>query len=83
MHHPAGRHRRLAARHPDPGKYGISINVGDTRGPAGIFSALRTIPVMLDICRDIEELAPRAYLLNYTNPMAMLCRAIQRETQVG
>ncbi|MGA7672526.1 MAG: alpha-galactosidase [Nitrolancea sp.] len=65
-----------------PAKYGISINVGDTRGPAGIFRALRTIPVMLDICRDIEELAPRAYLLNYTNPMAMLCRAIQRETQV-
>lgn len=65
-----------------PEKYGISINVGDTRGPSGIFRALRTIPVMLDICRDIEEVAPRASLLNYTNPMAMLCRAIQRESRV-
>ncbi len=65
-----------------PEKYGISINVGDTRGPSGIFRALRTIPVMLDICRDIEQVAPKAFLLNYTNPMAMLCRAIQRETAV-
>ncbi len=65
-----------------PERYGISINVGDTRGPSGIFRALRTIPVMLEICRDIEAVAPRAYLLNYTNPMAMLCRAIQRETRV-
>lgn len=65
-----------------PEKYGISTNVGDTRGPSGIFRALRTIPVMLDICRDIEDVAPNAFLLNYTNPMAMLCRAIQRETHV-
>ena len=65
-----------------PEQYGVSINVGDTRGPSGIFRALRTIPVMLDICRDIEEVAPSAYLLNYTNPMAMLCRAIQQETKV-
>lgn len=65
-----------------PEKYGISTNVGDTRGPSGIFRALRTIPVMLQIARDIEEVAPRAFLLNYTNPMAMLCRAIQRESRV-
>ncbi len=65
-----------------PEKYGVSINVGDTRGPSGIFRALRTIPVMLEICRDIEEVAPKASLLNYTNPMAMLCRAIQRESSV-
>jgi alpha-galactosidase len=65
-----------------PKKYGIDINIGDTRGPAGIFRALRTIPVMLDICRDIEQLCPQAILLNYTNPMAMLCRAMQRETEV-
>ncbi len=65
-----------------PERYGISINVGDTRGPSGIFRALRTIPVMLEICRDIEEVAPNAFLLNYTNPMAMLCRAIQRESCV-
>ncbi len=61
-----------------PMKYGIDINVGDTRGPSGIFRALRTIPTMLDICKDMEELCPNAIMLNYTNPMAMLCHAMQR-----
>ena len=65
-----------------PKKYGVDINIGDTRGPAGVFRALRTIPAMLDICRDMERLCPDAYLLNYTNPMAMLCRAIQRESNI-
>ena len=62
-----------------PKKYGVDINVGDTRGPAGIFRALRTIPVMLDICKDIETYCPNAIFLNYTNPMAMLCRAMQEK----
>jgi alpha-galactosidase len=62
-----------------PKKYGVDINVGDTRGPAGIFRALRTIPVMLDICKDIDQYCPKAIVLNYTNPMAMLCRAMQAE----
>ncbi len=65
-----------------PKEYGVDINVGDTRGVAGIFRALRTIPPMLDICRDMEKLCPRAILLNYTNPMAMLCRAMQRESSI-
>jgi len=65
-----------------PMKYGVDINVGDTRGPSGIFRALRTIPVMLDIARDMERYCPEAILLNYTNPMAMLCRAIQGETSI-
>lgn len=65
-----------------PKQYGVDINVGDTRGPSGIFRALRTIPVMLDICRDIERYCPQAVFLNYTNPMAMLCRAMQSETNV-
>ena len=65
-----------------PARYGVDINVGDTRGPSGIFRALRTIPVMLEIARDMEQLCPRATMLNYTNPMAMLCRAIQRETSI-
>jgi alpha-galactosidase len=65
-----------------PKQFGIDTNVGDTRGVSGIFRALRTIPVMLDICRDIERYCPKAILLNYTNPMAMLCRAMQRETDV-
>ena len=66
-----------------PKKYGVDINVGDTRGPAGIFRALRTIPVMLDIARDVEKYCPQAVVLNYTNPMAMLCRALQGETKVN
>lgn len=61
-----------------PKKYGVDINVGDTRGPSGIFRALRTIPVMLDICKDIKEVCPKAIFLNYTNPMAMLCNAMQK-----
>jgi alpha-galactosidase len=66
-----------------PAKYGVDINVGDTRGPAGIFRALRTIPVMLEICRDIEEVCPKTILLNYTNPMAMLCKVMHVATNVN
>ncbi len=65
-----------------PKKYGVDTNVGDTRGPSGIFRALRTIPTMLDIGRDMAELCPNAIMLNYTNPMAMLCHAMQRETDL-
>lgn len=56
----------------------VDINVGDTRGPAGVFRMLRTLPVMLDICSDIEKLCPNAVVLNYTNPMAMLCSGMQK-----
>lgn len=66
-----------------PMKYGVDTNIGDTRGPSGIFRALRTIPVMLDIVRDVERHCPDAIFLNYTNPMAMLCRALQRESFVS
>jgi len=65
-----------------PKKYGIDTNIGDTRGPSGIFRALRTIPVMLDIARDMERYCPDATMLNYTNPMVLLCRAMERETNV-
>ena len=65
-----------------PKKYGVDINIGDTRGVSGIFRALRTIPVILSICKDMEHLCPDAILLNYTNPMAMLCRAMQRESGI-
>lgn len=51
-----------------PEKYGVDINVGDTRSVSGIFRALRNIPLMLDICRDIEKYCPKAVFLNYTNP---------------
>lgn len=66
-----------------PKKYGVNINVGDTRGPSGIFRFLRTAPVMMDIARDIEKYCPNAVFLNYTNPMAMLCRLVQGKTQVN
>ena len=62
-----------------PKQYGVDINVGDTRGPAGIFRTLRTLPVMLDICKDIQAYCPKAVFLNYTNPMAMLCRGMQSQ----
>jgi alpha-galactosidase len=63
-----------------PKNYGVDTNVGDTRGPSGIFRFLRTINPMLDIVRDMERCCPGAVLLNYTNPMAMLCAALQRQT---
>ncbi len=65
-----------------PKKYGVDINVGDTRGPSGIFRFLRTINPMLDIVHDMEKYCPKAVLLNYTNPMAMLCAALQRQTSI-
>jgi alpha-galactosidase len=65
-----------------PKKYGVDINVGDTRGPSGIFRFLRTLPPMMDIIRDMEIHCPNAVLLNYTNPMAMLCGALQRQTHI-
>lgn len=61
-----------------PKQYGVDINVGDTRGPAGVFRMLRTMPEMLSICKDISELCPNSIYLNYTNPMAMLCHGMQR-----
>ena len=65
-----------------PKQFGISINIGDTRGPSGIFRFLRTLPPMLDILNDIEKYCPNAIFLNYTNPMAMLCRAMQGISKV-
>jgi len=65
-----------------PLKYGVDQCIGDTIGPGGVFRALRTIPVILDICRDVEELCPNALVLNYTNPMAMVCWAMNEATKV-
>ncbi len=65
-----------------PKKYGVDINVGDTRSVSGIFRALRGIPLMLDICKDIETYCPKAVFLNYTNPMAILCQAMQKYANV-
>jgi 6-phospho-beta-glucosidase len=54
----------------------------ETTGPGGFFKGLRTIPVILDICRDIEEVAPNAWLLNFTNPSGILADAIVKHTKV-
>ncbi|MBI3942403.1 MAG: alpha-glucosidase/alpha-galactosidase [Chloroflexi bacterium] len=63
-----------------PQRYGIEQCVGDTLGPGGVFRALRTIPVLIDLCYDMSNLAPDALLLNYVNPMAANCWAVDRAT---
>ena len=65
-----------------PKKFGLRQTIADTLGIGGIFRALRTIPVMLDFAHDIEEVAPNAWFLNYTNPMAMLTGAMLRGSSV-
>lgn len=65
-----------------PKKYGVDINVGDTRSVSGILRALRNIPIMLEICRDIEKYCPNAIFLNYTNPMPTLCGAMLKHSNV-
>jgi alpha-galactosidase len=59
-----------------PRKYGLNFTIADTTGPGGMFRALRTFPVLTGLCRDIEEVCPRAILLNYSNPMSMNMRAV-------
>ena len=66
-----------------PKKYGLRQTIADTLGIGGIFRALRTIPVMRDLARDMEAVCPNAWLLNYTNPMAMLTGYMQRYTGVN
>ena len=61
-----------------PLKYGVDQCIGDSLGPGGIFRGLRTIPVLADLVRDMEELCPNALLLNYANPMAACCLALGR-----
>jgi alpha-galactosidase len=65
-----------------PKRFGLRQTIGDTLGIGGIFRALRTIPVMADIARDMFELCPDAWLLNYTNPMAMLCWSVYAGTPI-
>src|ERR671912_121093 len=65
-----------------PKRYGLRQTIGDTLGIGGIMRALRTIPVMLDFGRTMEEVCPDVLFLNYTNPMAMLCIAMNRATAI-
>src|SRR6185369_11210973 len=61
-----------------PRKYGLNFTIADTTGPGGLFRALRTYPMLTAMCRDMEELCPRALLLNYSNPMSMNMQTITR-----
>src|SRR6476620_8949352 len=65
-----------------PKKYGLRQTIADTLGIGGIMRGLRTIPVLLDMCRDMEELCPDVSFLQYVNPMAMNCWAISRASSI-
>ena len=64
-----------------PARYGVRQTIGDTLGIGGIFRGLRTIPVVLALARDMHEVCPDAYLLSYSNPMAMLPWAVYEGTE--
>jgi alpha-galactosidase len=66
-----------------PLKYGVDQCIGDTIGPGGLFKALRTVPVFLEMLKDAERLCPKALVLNYTNPMSMLCLAAGRSSSMS
>jgi alpha-galactosidase len=65
-----------------PKRYGLRQTIGDTLGVGGIMRGLRTIPVLLDLCREMEELCPDALLLQYVNPMVMNCWAVNEATSI-
>jgi alpha-galactosidase len=65
-----------------PKKYGLRQTIGDTLGVGGIMRGLRTIPVLVDICRDMEQLCPNALFINYVNPMCMNQWALSRATSI-
>jgi len=65
-----------------PKKYGLRQTIADTLGIGGVMRALRTIPVLLDTCHDMEEVCPDVTFLNYVNPMAMNCWAISRGSKI-
>ena len=65
-----------------PLKYGVDQCIGDSLGPGGVFRFLRTYTVMKDIDNDIQELCPGAVVLNYVNPMGMVCGYLGRATDM-
>jgi alpha-galactosidase/6-phospho-beta-glucosidase family protein len=65
-----------------PEKYGVYQAVGDTVGPGGLARALRNIPVVTGLAQKMEQLCPRAWLLNYTNPMTTLCRSVSKTSSI-
>ncbi|MCD6364864.1 MAG: hypothetical protein J7M14_03225, partial [Planctomycetes bacterium] len=65
-----------------PLKYGIRQVIGDTGGPAGMMMGLRSVPVYIDICREMEKRCPNVILFSHSNPMAVLCRAMNKYTDI-
>src|SRR3954452_3701973 len=65
-----------------PKRFGLRQTIADTLGVGGIMRGLRTIPVVLDMCADMEAVCPDVWFLNYTNPMAINCRAISRASSI-
>ncbi len=65
-----------------PLRHGVRHVLGENGGPGGLSHALRNIPLLLEIARDVERLAPAAVLLNFTNPLSRLCMALDRYTRV-
>jgi alpha-galactosidase len=65
-----------------PARYGIYMHVADSIGPGGIMRALRHIPPLVAVCKDLEEVAPNAWVLNYTNPATANCIAMRRSSTV-
>jgi alpha-galactosidase len=63
-------------------KYGVDESAGDTIGPLGVFFGLRNVPVIIDICRDMEEFCPNALFINYTNPLAIIGWAVSDYTRI-
>lgn len=77
-----GGYRRVVPDFEIPAKYGLKQTYADTLGIGGIFRGLRTVPVMQDIVRDMMEVCPDAWLLNYVNPMAIITGAMLKSTGV-
>lgn len=65
-----------------PGRYGLRYTINDTINVGGVMRGLRTVPVVLEIVRDMEQLCPDAWFLNYTNPMAILVRAVSERSEI-
>jgi alpha-galactosidase len=75
-----GGHAATVRDHELPARHGVRQTIGDTLGIGGIIRTLRTAPIVLAIGNDMAELCPGAWLLNYTNPMAMICQLVYQGT---
>jgi len=78
----AGGREPIADEIDIPLKHGVNQCIGDTMGPGGIFRFLRTLPALQEIAYDVEETCPDALMLNYTNPMSMLCQGVRETSDV-